>query len=99
MIQRFRNDTYPIYADLYINNEAIDLTNKYIKLSISTVSPNSIIGTMIPSVRGRVRFDILPQHVTETGTFEYDIQATDTITGVIATHIKASFTLIEDITI
>ncbi len=99
MIDRFRNDTYPIFASLKVNDELIDLSDKTVKLTIGTPTKNTIVGDYFPSVRGLVRFTILPQHVLEVGVFPYDIQATDNTTGMIATHIKDTFTLKEDVTI
>ena len=101
---RFRGDTNPIIMFLYEVDENGSETPVQLATTNSTVIfsfrkgklTKQINGTVLSDL-GEVQFPILSDSVV-AGKYDYDIQVTNGITGVVMTYIVAEMNIKDDIT-
>ncbi len=94
---RKRGDTYPIEAEITLNNSVFDLTGSTVDFSFkdSEGAVVTIAGVIDEPLTGKVRFTPTTEFDT-AGVYTYDIQRTTGST--IATHLSGTMHLEDDVT-
>lgn len=96
-IERLRGDTYPETMTIMDGGEIVDVSGATVEMTIGFTTPKKLTATIIDGVTGKVSFPFTDTDTNTLGNFDYDVQVTYP-SGEKATHVKANFEIIDDVT-